>query len=247
VWWDQTTEIVAYLDRSTVHLRVADRVSLRERPRSVAATSHRGLSDALHGAMRESLLRKGRLRVLLGSSICRFLLLQETDRLRNTEEVKALGTAMLKERLGLEPLEWTLAVDRNWGASASVCALRKATLEELRAAARESGCQLASVRPWISELISNADRTFRRLKRIGVIEPDSVSLLSDLASSTQVRTLPVGGSIDPMQVLGYLVQGDGATPGALPTFRHEPSKTSIKQARGQPAFLDCLTHLAETP
>jgi len=203
------------------------------------------ISGQLAQALRETNGRDGlasrRLHVLLGSSHCRFLLIENTGRLKNDAEVLALAARALKDRLGLEPSEWISAIDRQWNQSALVCAIRTKLLEELSATAAAGQCRLTSVRPWIGEYLRAQDGLHRKLEALGVIEPDAVSLLSGPSNQTQVQTLPVNEGADPLEALRYLKASAGLSAQPLPLIRFEVGPSARATQRGRSDFVDRTT------
>ena len=112
MWWAPTTEFYVYLDRSAAQLRTAASYWPGRRVRDLGGLARGQLAQALREASGRDGPASRRLHVLLGSSHCRFLLIENTGRLKNDAEVLALAASGLKDRLGLKPSEWISAVDR---------------------------------------------------------------------------------------------------------------------------------------
>ena len=239
MWWGPTTDFFVYVDRSAAQLRSVAGTRPTRRVRETARVARGQLSDVLREAGRDAKSGRRRLHVLLGSSVCRFLLLENTRRLKGDSEVLALAVGLLKERLGLDPAEWTCAVDRDWDRTALVCAVRSALLDELRASAVAADAKLASVRPWIGELLRVRNGQAPKLGMLGVIEPDAVSLLSDRSGSTQVQALPLNEGDDPRGALRYLAESAGAAVRSLQIVQFDPVAAKRGAVRVRSDFVDC--------
>ena len=236
MWWAPTTEFFAYLDRGSARLRSGAGFRPAAQARDLGRIARGQLPQALREASAKAGTAQRRLHVLLGSSLCRFTLLENTGRLNSDAEVLALAAVALKDRLGLEPSEWIGAVDRQWDQSALVCAVRAQLLEELRAAASFEGCRLASVRPWIGEFLRVRGGQARKLRSLGVIEPDAASLLSGQAGATLIQTIPCSEGADPLDAIRYLIGGAGGSAAALPVVRFEAGAGPARRD-----FVDCAT------
>jgi hypothetical protein len=238
VWWDRTTDLFVYIDRSAALLRSASGYWPQRRVRDVARIARGQLAQGLGEAARDAGGARRRLHVLLGSSLCRFLLLDNTQDLKSDAEVPALATGLLQDRLGLDPAEWTCKADRDWDRAALVCAIRSSLLDELRASATAAQCALVSVRPWIGELIRSGDHRIRAFEMLGVIEPDSVSLVSGASESNRVQTLPLSDG-DPREALRYLGDSAAVPAQALPIARFESPGAGPEAQRVRSDFSDC--------
>jgi hypothetical protein len=228
-----------YVDRGAAQLRSVAGMWPRRRVREAARVARTQLSDMVREAGRGAKSGRRRLHVLLGSSLCRFLLLENTRRLKGDSEVLALAASFLKERLGLDPAEWTCSVDRDWDRTALVCAVRSALLDELRASALEADAELRSVRPWIGELLRARNGQASKVRMLGVIEPDAVSLLSDRSGSTQVQALPLNDGGDPLDALRYLAESAGAAVRSLSIVQFDPVAAQRGAVRVSGDFSDC--------
>jgi hypothetical protein len=245
VWLVPTTDSFAYIDRRAVHLRSFGPWP-RRRLLGVRRVVRTQLADLLRDAGRNGTAAQHRLHVLVGSSLCRFLLLDNTRRLKGDAEVLALAAGLLKERLGLDPAEWTYAVDRNWDRSAVVCAVRSALLAELSASAAAGQCRLVSIRPWIAEWLQAANRRMSTFRTLGVVEPDSASLVVQRPSATQVHTLPLNEGGDPLAALRHLAQSADGTTLSPPIVRFDPMGEVARVRHRQRNFSD-LTTLMTSP
>ena len=239
MWWGPTTDFFVYVERGAAQLRSVAGMWPRRRVREGARVARAQLSDVLREAARGAKSGRLRLHVLLGSSLCRFLLLENTRRLKNDAEVTALAAGLLKERLGLDPGEWVCGVDRDWDRTALVCAVRSALLDELRASALAVEAELLSVRPWIGELLRASDGQATKVAMLGVIEPDAVSLLSERSGSTQVQALPLNDGGDPLEALRYLAESAGTAARSLPIVQFDPAAAKRGAVPVRTDFSDC--------
>lgn len=241
MWWAPTTDLFAYIDRSSAHLRSAVGVWSRRRVREAGRVERGQLSDALRKTVRDPSSGQRRFHVLLASSLCRFLLLENTRQLKSDVEVLAVAAGPLRERLGLDPAEWASTVDPTWDRAALVCAMRSGLLDELRATAAAVGAKLVSVRPWIGELLRARNGQARKLRLLGVVEPDAVSLVSDHMGSTHVQTLLLNEGSDALAALRYLAQSAGAPTESLPIVRFDPAGTGHADESARSDFADRAT------
>ena len=241
MWWGPTTEFFAYIDRGAAHLRSAAGFWSTKPVREEGRVERGELSNALRQASRGTGSTRRRLHVLLASSLCRFLLLENTRQLRSDAEVLAVAAGPLRERLGLDPAEWTSTVDPAWDRTALVCAMRSTLLEEFRAAAAAAGARLVSVRPWVGELLRARDGQARNLRWLGVIESDAVSLVSDHGGSTHVQTLLLNDGADPLAALRYLAQSAGVPAQSLPIVQLDPIARDHTPETARTDFTDRAT------
>jgi hypothetical protein len=235
VWWAPTTDLFIYLDRNTAHVRSASGAWPARRVRDAAHAVRARLVDSLLQARAGAKPSRFRMHVLLASSLCRFLLLENTRQLRNDAEVLSVAAGPLKERLGLDPTEWTCTLDREWDRTALVCAMRVSVLDELRAAAAVADARLVSVRPWIGELLRARNGQLNRFQALGVIEPDAVSLLTGHTGSTHVQTLLLNDGSDPLAAVRYLAQSAGAVAESLPVVQLDAAE---RERGSEPARAD---------
>ena len=238
MWSAPTTDLVAYVDRRAVHLRSVSGYWPRLRVREAGQTPREHLQEHLREIRKEAKSARCGLHVLLASSVCRFLLLENTGRLRSDAEVLAAAAGPLRERLGLDPAEWIASLDREWDRTAMVCAMRAGHLEELRAAATATGTRLVSVRPWIGELLRAQNGLAKSIAALGVIEPDSVSLVLDRDGSTSVQTLLLNEGNDPLAALRYLAQGAGTAAETLSIVQFDPVSSAASTEAARRDFTD---------
>lgn len=88
------------------------------------------------------------LTVTLSDLLVRYLALRRPDGLRGLRELRELAAQQLCECFELDAADWEFRVDTPLrGTHATVCAMPKALLQDLREAASETGLRLVSVQP----------------------------------------------------------------------------------------------------
>ena len=131
-----------------------------------------------------------RLRVYLGSALCKLLMAAMPPQVASPAELEAVAMALLARELGLAPAEWTCTVDRagDHVAKSVICAMPLALLAQLRALAARHDLVLESVRPLAGVLwnAASVDAQWRagELRALLVVE-DEV-LVSLTGTGTQM-------------------------------------------------------------
>jgi len=148
-------------------------------------------------------------RFLLSACLCHHEILESVGRIWRRDDLDALARARFAERLGVPASDLAVGLPVSWGDAAAVCALPGALFLELVEAARTANLRLASVRPWISELIGDGSLGLRRKESIAVREPDGVSIARARLGCTDVASMPATADGEARSALAMLESGAG--------------------------------------
>lgn len=235
MWSAGRTELSIYLGMTHARVRRRQRrtyVGRFGRPEvedlSVAEAdeSLRHLAEIVRRAQGERLVGRLDIQVQMASSMCRFLLIDKANHLRNEEEVRGVAAALLASRWGLDSVEWSLAVDPTWRAEALVAAVRRSDVRRLEQLAERLQARLISVRPWLQAAMQFHKLCLRPVDAVIVTEPDTVSLVAGAGRALRVHSVP-GLAIAGSAALSSLLAGSIDVPLAeVPTIRWIEADTS---------------------
>jgi len=131
-----------------------------------------GLSKPRYGATLE---------VLLGSALCRFVVIPRPSGIHTDQEARAVLQSHASKKLGLKEAEWTLCVDNRMRRQLIGCAMRAATLARIHGWAAASHGRISSIRP----LATTLSRAFKA-QPFSLLEPDAVSMVSTSPAAFQI-------------------------------------------------------------
>jgi hypothetical protein len=157
-----------------------------------------------------------RVRILLGTTWCRFLTMTKVEHLGTADELLSLARGALTEKFGAQVSEWQVGVPRRWGRQALACAIPARLVEELQAACASGGAELVSVRPWLVAFLRRHRRQIAPMSRLALREPESLALLVEREGILRIDSLPMDSESDLDAPLGMLAVGAGVAGDDLP-------------------------------
>lgn len=244
VWWAPPTEVAVYLGRRHAWVRRGRRGLAHVRYEEAGQFARADWTAVLAAATSPKTGRP-RVRVLLGTTWCRFLTLTKVEHLGSADELQALARGALTEKFGAQASEWQVAVPRRWGQQALACAIPARLVEELQAACASGGAELVSVRPWLVAFLRRHRRRIAPLSRLAVREPESLALLVECDGALRVDSLPLDSEADLDAPLGMLAVGAGVAGDDLPVVTLGAAVESGAQAALQGDFTDrCVGPIA---
>jgi hypothetical protein len=187
-----TESLHLYMNSSTCLLR---RQSGWPWKRTVAAFGH-GSWHAHDPASLDLVLPGGGVRrgtalhVVLGASLCKFLVVDIPAEVVDPVERAVVAVARMRQHFALAPEDWDCTADARIGNSqATACAVRAALVKRLRVLAATHGLKLASVRPYASVLwdVVCAQRTDGAETGLLAVEDDAFTVI--MARSGRVVAL----------------------------------------------------------
>lgn len=120
------------------------------------------------------------LHVHVGAALSKLMTLALPQDLHREEEVQRVAQAQMRDQLGLQPMEWEIAVDAPTAGMAVACAVRRNVMQAIRDAANGAGLKLRSVRPYAATIwnaVQEKSRTGQPMSALVVVESDAYSLL----------------------------------------------------------------------
>lgn len=149
-----TESLHLYLNSSSFQLR---RRSGWPWKRSIAtvesANWHAHDPSTLQLALPDGMRRGAALHVVLGASLCKFLVVEVPTEVVDPAERAVVAMARMRQQFALAPEEWDCSADARMGSGqATACAVRSALIRRLRELAAAHGLKLASIRPYAGVL-----------------------------------------------------------------------------------------------
>jgi len=190
VWWEAPTSWEVYLDTERAIVRRRDRSNLRVTWKHVGVVPRSGLADALRAANAKSPRATGSLSVVLGSSLCRFETLHQVGSVWRTSDLVALARSRIEQRMRESGSSLRVTTEAIWDSSAIACAIRTDVYANIESTAASCGLILASVRPWIGELLIGIRRQLKDAQAVALQEADSVTLAIAQDGLPSIQTLP---------------------------------------------------------